>query len=327
MPKSADQKMKVLYLLDMLMRDTDDNRGLTMAEIITRLEERGVAAERKSIYDDIEVLRRWGADIVTRRGRTIEYAIGARDFELPELMLLVDAVQSSRFLTDKKCGELITKLRGLTSQRLGKQLSKRVHVPGRIRMQNESIYYNLDALQRALSKRRKIAFHYFDYDFNKRGVLRKSGKLYYVSPVGLVYVEENYYLVAYYEKPDAFVHYRVDRMRDIEVLGEKALRVPSAHNFDIAEYANRSFKMFNGEAVRAELRIDRSLIAPLIDRFGKGVVFVPQDDETALVVVNVAKSSTFFGWVAQFGSAIKIEKPVSLAQEYQEFLRGILEVY
>jgi predicted DNA-binding transcriptional regulator YafY len=194
-------------------------------------------------------------------------------------------------------------------------------------MQNESIYYNLDALQRALAKRRKVAFHYFDYDFNKRGVLRKAGKLYHASPAGLVYVEENYYLVAYYERHDALVHYRVDRMRDIEVLDERAVRIPAERNFDIAEYAHRSFKMFNGEAVRAELHIGRSLINSLIDRFGKGVVFVPQDDETALVIVTVAKSNTFFGWLAQFGDQIKIEKPGSLADEYREYLRGILAVY
>ncbi|MDR1184880.1 MAG: WYL domain-containing protein [Coriobacteriales bacterium] len=327
MPKSSDQKMKVLYLLDILTEETDDAHGLTMAEILTKLEEKGVDAERKSVYDDLDALRRWGIDIVTRRGKTTEYARGVRDFELPELMLLVDAVQSSRFLTDKKCRELIAKLRSLTSRHLGEQMDKRVHVPGRIRIQNESIYYNLDALQRALAKRHKVAFHYFDYDFNKRGVLRKAGKLYHASPVGLVYVEENYYLVVYYERHDTLVHYRVDRMRDIEVLNERAVRVPAERNFDIAEYAHRSFKMFNGEAVRAELRIGRSLISPFIDRFGKGVVFVPQDDETALVIVTVAKSSTFFGWLAQFSDQIKIEKPASLADEYKEYLRGILTVY
>jgi predicted DNA-binding transcriptional regulator YafY len=242
-------------------------------------------------------------------------------------MLLIDAVQGSRFLTERKSNELILKLRKLTSKPLSKQLKKQVYVPGRFKMHNERVYYNLDALQEALSKRVKVAFQYFSYDFEKRQVLRKAGDYYNASPLGLVYVEENYYLIAFDDSRDDCVQYRVDRMLNVAPTDEAITRNQRTKDFDVAEYSQRIFTMFGGVDTQVELIIVKNLVAPMIDRFGADVLIYPIDDDHARVCVNVKASRTFFGWLAQFGEYAKIDKPVKLAEEYCEFLRETLKYY
>lgn len=219
MAKQKNQKLKIPYIAQMLMQETDDEHGLTMAQIVERLAEKGISAERKSIYGDLDALREFGLDIITRQGATTEYAIGQRRFEFPELLLLVDAVQSSRFLTEKKSAVLVSRIKELASRYQGEQLSKRMHVEGRIKMQNESIYYNVDAIQKAIRLKCKIGFQYFDYDAEARRQLRHEGRMYVETPVCLVYSAEYYYLIAFNDEHDDFVRYRVDRMLAIRVLG------------------------------------------------------------------------------------------------------------
>lgn len=307
------------------MFETDEERGLTMKEILDRLEVLGIKAERKSIYDDLDSLRMYGLDILTKRGTTVEYYIGSRSFELPELKLLVDAVQSSKFITQRKSMELIRKLESLTSKNQAKALQRQVFVAKRIKTQNESIYYNVDALHTAILEKRKVSFKYFDYSAEKKRVFRKDERVYVVDPLSLSWDDENYYLITYSEKYDHYVHYRVDRMTSIAVLEESLSASEKIMKFDIVEYCKRVFNMFGGDDVRVELTVDNSLINAMIDRFGKDVILYRKDDTDVRVITGVTRSGTFFGWLTQFGSKVHIDAPTDLREEYIAYLKGIIK--
>ncbi len=223
------QKLKLLYLMRMLEEETDAEQGLTMAQILERLEAQGITAERKGIYRDIEALREFGLDVRTYQRAPVEYALERRDFAFHELLLLVDAVQSSRFLTQRKSDALVAGVKRLATKRQRKLLDKRVHVEGRIKMQNESVFYSVDRIQEALAGKRKISFTYFKYDAEKRKKLQHDGRRYVETPVQLVYSEGYYYLVAFNEKHDGFANYRVDRMDRIEVPEEPAAERAHRH--------------------------------------------------------------------------------------------------
>jgi len=325
MPKSENQKLKILYLMDMLLADTDEEKGLSMSEILGRLEAVGIKAERKSIYDDIGSLRIYGVDILTKRDKAVEYYVGDRTFELPELKLLVDAVQSSKFITQKKSADLIGKLESLTSKNHAKALQRQVFVANRIKTQNESIYYNVDSLHIAILEKRKVSFKYFDYNAEKKRVYRKDEKVYVVDPLGLSWDDENYYLITYSEKYDHYVHYRVDRMSGISIMGEPLSDSAKIRKFDIVEYCKRVFNMFGCDDVRVELTVDNSLINVMIDRFGKDVILYRKDGESVRVIAGVTRSGAFFGWLTQFGDKIHIDAPDDLRDEYVKYLKDIIK--
>ncbi|WP_139652366.1 helix-turn-helix transcriptional regulator [Raoultibacter phocaeensis] len=321
------QKLKLLYLMKMLDEETDSESGLSMTQIIAKLEVLGITAERKSIYRDIETLRDFGLDVRTYQRRPVEYAVEDRDFAFPELLLLVDAVQSSRFLTQSKSDALVRSVKKLASQRQRKLLDKRLHVEGRIKTQNESVFKNVDRIQEALSKRKKISFLYFKYNAAKEKIMQHDGERYVETPVQLVYSDGCYYLVVFNEKHDTFVHYRVDRMDGIEVLEESAQRNEQIANFDPQKLESRAFGMYSGEPVSASFIVEEEAMCAVIDRFGKDVQSIPLDDGTARVSAVVMKSPVFFGWLAQFGDRVRIEKPQALAREYRDYLAGIVEAY
>ena len=321
------QKLKLLYLMDMLMQETDSEQGLTMTQMIQKLAGRGIAAERKSIYRDIEALREFGLDVRTYQRSPVEYAVEDRDFALSELLLLVDAVQSSRFLTQRKSDSLVKSVKKLASVRQRKLLDRRVHVEGRIKMQNESVFRNVDRIQEALARRSKISFAYFKYDAAKNKVMQRDGARYVETPVQLVYSDGYYYLVAYNEKHDGFPHYRVDRMDRIEVMDEPACRNDRVANFDVEELESSAFGMYGGQPVTATFLVTDEAMGAVIDRFGKDVESVPAGEGKARVYARVMKSPAFFGWLAQFGDRVRIQKPPRLAQEYRDYLADIVAAY
>ena len=328
MSKRPNQTKKIPLIIKMLREETDDEHGLSMPQIIERLAEYGVEAERKSIYRDLEVLRECGYDVVKRPGRPTEYALGEREFQYPELLLLVDAVQSSRFLTTRKSQQLLSRIKGLTSVHQAEALERHVHVERRIRTQNESVYYNVDAIQEAIARRHKVGFRYYKHDINLKRVYRKEGATYRETPVHLVYSDGYYYLVAFNDNHDDFVRYRIDRMSHIQVLDEPATRNERIANFDVEEFALQAFGMFGGEKVRVTLAFEADAVDQIIDRFGRdGVVVIPQADGTGHATVTVRKSSVFFGWLAQFGTRAHIVAPTALAREYRDYLEKIIEEY
>lgn len=324
MPKS--QKLKIIVLLKILMERSDEEHILAMTDIINALAEFDIIAERKSIYDDIECLRLLGYDIICRKGKNMGYYIGARDFELPELKLLVDAVASSKFITERKSNSLIKKIEGLASNSQAKQLQRQVFVSNRVKTMNERIYYNIDAIHSAIADKKQISFKYFEYSVAKQKIYRKNGEKYITNPVALSWDDENYYLITYSEKYNELVHYRVDKMDSITIL-ETVVAPMKNKEFNIADYSKKVFSMFGGEEQEIKLRFDNSLVGVVLDRFGKDIHIKIIDDKSFEIYVKVAVSPSFFGWLFQFYDKVKIIEPHSMAEQFKDKVDAIKQMY
>lgn len=327
MAKSSNQKLKILYLMKMLLEKTDEEHTVTINDMIAELERYGITAERKSIYDDIEALRNYGLDIASRKSKTTDYFIVSRVFELPELKLLVDAVQCSKFVTHKKSNELIKKIESLASTHQAMSLHRQVYVTNRVKTINENIYYNVDRLHSAIAENTQVSFKYFDYDIKKEKVYRKNGDRYTVSRYALSWDDENYYLVTFSHKYNDFTHYRVDRMSDIELCDLSREPLPDNGQFNIAEYSKKVFNMFGGEEVTVKLRFDNSLVNAVVDRFGKEIMIGKLDDDSFYIWIKVAVSSTFFAWLSQFGAKVKILSPDTVIEKYKCSMKDIMSQY
>ena len=327
MAKGSNQKLKLLYLLKMLEEKTDEENTMSINEMIAELDRYGISAERKSIYDDIEALKHYGLDIASRKSKTTEYFVASRLFELPELKLLVDAVQCSKFVTHKKSDQLIKKIESLASRNQAMSLHRQVYVSNRVKTINESIYYNVDSLHSAIAENKQVTFKYFDYDVKKEKVYRKNGDRYTVSPYGLSWDDENYYLVTFSHKYKGFTHYRVDRMSDIELCDSTRDPLPDNEQFNIAEYSKKVFNMFGGEEVTVKLKFDNSLVNAVIDRFGKEIMIGKLDEDSFSIWIKVAVSSTFFAWLSQFGGKVKVLSPDTVIEQYKGHLSEILNQY
>jgi len=313
MPKSSGQKLKLLYLKDILLTQTDEQNKLTVKELIDRLAQYDIKAERKTIYDDIETLRQYGMDILTEESKSNAYYVGERDFELAELKLLADAVESSKFITEKKSLGLIKKLEGLTSKHEAGKLRRQVFIQNRVKSMNESIYYSVDSLHEAILEGRKISFKYFDYNIKKERAFRKGGALYIVSPVALTWNDEKYYLIAHSGTVEGFKHFRVDKMASVKKLDDTSSK--DIKSFNIAEYTKKVFGMYGGEETKVRLRINNKLAGAVIDHFGKDVILTPDGEEHFIVTVEVVISPIFFGWLFQFGDLCQVISPKSLKDE------------
>lgn len=283
--------------------------------------------ERKTLYDDIECLKSFGFDIQKYQRSKKEWGLASRRFQDAELLLMADAVQSSKFLTEKKSKELVDGIGKLGSRFMADTLGKRVHVEGRIRNLNESVFYNLDAIQRAILAKRKVSFLYFKYDENKKPVLQHGGGRYTETPVQLVYIDDFYYLVTWNDKHEGFANYRVDRMRGIEVSTEPSTKNERIVEFDVAKYQQRVFGMFTGDAVRVTLAVNETVMSSVIDRFGKGVLVTEAEGGVAKVVATVMEAPTFYGWLSQFDGEITLLAPESSREKYAAYLRKLLAGY
>ena len=324
MAKSPNQKLKLLRLYDILMRQSDEDHPIPVPELIRELERWDIKAERKSIYDDLDALAELGVDIQSRKGRTPGWFIGQRDFELAELKLLVDAVQSSRFITKRKSDALIRKLEHLASTHQARQLQRQVYVDRRVKAMNESIYYNVDTLHSAIAQNSAITFQYFDYDMKKEKVFRHDGALYRVSPYGLIWNSENYYLVAFDSATEQMRHYRVDKMAQIELTEEKR---QGGSEFDVADYAQKHFGMYSGDEVTMTLRFRRSMVNVVLDRFGQDVMLIPDGGEHFTVALPLVMSPQFFGWLFGLGDEVQLISPPAAVDAYQKQLSCVSALY
>ena len=320
MAKVSVGKLKLLYILETLVRDTDQKHKKGTAELIEMLKARGLSAERKSIYDDIETLREFGLDIIYDKEEPAGYYMGERDFQLAELKLLVDAVQSSKFITAKKSAVLISKLEKLTSAGEARNLQRQVYVSGRIKTMNESIYYNVDAVHSAIAGNSKISFRYMVWNLEKQ-LVPKSDRAVTVSPWALVWDDENYYMIAFDGESGIMKHYRVDKMKDIQCLQEPREGRESFKGFDAAGFAKKTFGMYGGRTEKVALECDNSLVGPILDRFGTDVIIVPSGEERFKVTHEVAVSGQFFGWLVGLGPGVRIVYPQNVADEFRDRLR------
>ncbi len=325
MAKSARQKLKLLYIIKLLTENTDENHPASTADIIAYLDANGIHSERKSIYDDIEKLCDFGYDIVQVHSRLGGgYYMASREFELAELKLLVDAVQSSRFITSRKSRSLIKKLELLAGKQDAGKLQRQVYVAGRIKTENESIYYNIDNIHRAIQENRQISFQYLDWNLNKELVPRVGGKR-KVSPWALIWREENYYLAAYDSVDGIMKHYRVDKMGHVDVLKDEREGLEQFEMVDPAVYTNLTFGMFSGDEETVTLQFPNRLIGVVLDRFGREADIRPMTDRVFRIRVRVAVSGQFFGWLAGIGREAVIVSPAAVKEQYQGWLTDIVK--
>ena len=325
MPKSDNQKLKIFYILDYLERNSHEHRPIRASELIQHLDrQHNISCDRKTVYSDIAALQDYGVDIVSVAGKNGGYYIASRNFELPELKLLIDAVQSSRYLTEKKSRELIEKLCAQCNEQDAKLMRRTVLVSGRVKSMNETIYYNVDTIQEAISQNRQIAFRYFDWDFGGKRKYRE--KEYLASPYGLCQDNENCYLLAFSSR-HGITSYRVDRMADIHLLDEARVPCPELTGKALHDHANRLFQMYSGDAVDVKLRFHRSLLNVVIDRFGKNTMLIPENEEWFNFTVKVAVSPMFLSWVIGFGSKAKILYPQSVADQCKALCQEAMSQY
>ena len=328
MPKGTKQKLKLIYLIKYLLERTDENHKVTMQDMIDYLADYEITAERKSIYDDLEAVRSLGIDVIgEKNGRNYHYYVSERDFEVAELKLLVDAIQSSKFITEKKSGQLIKKLENLVSIYEAGQLQRQVYVAGRTKTVNESIYYNIDAVHNAIGINRKISFQYFQWNTKKEMELRRNGEFYEVSPWALMWEDENYYLIGFDSGSQQIRHYRVDKMLKLSVLKEEREGKEVFEKLNVADYTKRNFGMFAGEEETVKLEVHNRLIGVMIDRFGKDIMIIPAGKEHFRINIKVAVSSQFLGWIFALGKDVKILGPKTVVEKMQEEVREIGKLY
>lgn len=327
MVKSYSQKLRVLYVMQVLLRYSDEEHPISQAEISERLNAYGIQADRKSIYDDIKVLNEFGLEIENRRAKPSGFYVAERSFELPELKLLVDAVQSSKFITAKKSNELIRKLEELASVHEAKTLQRQVFIGNRIKTMNESIYYNVDKIHQAISQNRLIRFHYYEWTPQKEMHLRRNGKAYEISPWGLTWDDENYYMVGYDGEAEMIKHFRVDKMLDIEITDQPRSGKERFEKFDLANYAKKVFGMFSGEEHTVKMLCENNLAGAMIDRFGRDVMMHPVDEEHFSVSTAVNVSPQFFGWLVALGKGVVIESPEDVREEFGGWMRAVMREY
>ena len=328
MARENGQKLKILYLLRILQEKTDESHTLTMPQITEELGLYGIEADRKSIYSDLDELRNAGYDIIgERQGASYVYYIGSRDFELPELKLLVDSVQASRFITEKKSRELIKKLGALTSRYNAGKLKRELMYSGRVKTMNESIYYTVDKLHAAMNDGLKVRFQYFNWNVKKEQELRHGGAFYEVSPWALLWDDENYYLVAFDGKDGKIKHFRVDKMLRLSVTDKKREGEKEFKDAAVESYSTRMFGMFSGKDERVTLEAENRFAGILIDRFGKDIMMIPTDPEHFRATVNVSVSEQFLSWVFSLGEGIKITGPESAVKAAREMLARLNKMY
>lgn len=327
MAKSEKQKQKLLYIAKYLQEHTDETHAVSTPKLIEYLATEGIKAERKSIYNDIDTLNEFGMDIIRSDAHRGGYMLASRQFELAEVKLLIDLVQSSKFITEKKSRDLINKLETLVSKYDAKGMQRQVQVIGRSKTLNETIYYNVDMIHSAISQNVKIRFHYFEWDINKKMKLRREGQFYEVSPWKLTWDDENYYLMAYDEKADVIKHYRVDKMLDVSLTEGEREGKALFEKIDMASYTKKTFGMFAGAEKTVRLLCENSMVGVIVDEFGTEVSIRKEDDDHVVARMDIAVSPQFFGWLAGLGNRVQILAPADVREEYRFYLANIVSQY
>ncbi len=324
MPKSDNQKLKILYILDHLEKNSHENHPIKASELIAMLEKKNISCDRKTVYSDIAALQDYGVDIITLPGKNGGYYVASRNFDLPELKLLIDAVQSSKYLTEKKSRELIEKLCKECNETDAGLLKRNVYVSGRVKSMNETIYYNVNDIQEAIVSNKQITFRYYDWDLGGKRKYRE--KEYYASPYGLCQDNENCYLLGYSER-HGITSYRVDRMTNIRVTEKPRTSCPELMGTAFNDHASKLFQMFAGDNTQVKLRFHKELINVVMDRFGPDTMLIPDGDDHFTFTVNVAVSPMFLSWVIGFGKKAQILYPQSVADKCKQLCAEAMSHY
>lgn len=328
MARATNQKMKIMYVMQLFLDKTDETHYITMVDIINHLSSNDIKAERKSIYADIEALKQYGFDIkgLQEKGTYFYYLVN-RKFELAELKLLVDAVQSSKFITAKKSNNLIKKIESFASNFEARELQRQVYVANRIKTMNESIYYNVDHLHESINSNSQITFQYSGWTVDKKINLKRDGALYQVSPWALMWDNENYYMVAYDSEEEKIKHFRVDKMLHITLTEEVRAGKEQFKRFDMAVYVKKMFGMFGGIEENVKLECNNNLVGVIIDRFGKETTIIPSDSEHFTICADVEVSQQFLAWVVGLGAGAKVVSPENVVEMMREEAKRLMEQY
>ena len=315
-----NNKLRIAYLYHILSERTDENNPVSTAQIIDIMaNEHDYEPHRTTIAEDIEVLRDMGVDVCTIKSTRNKYFIGERKFELPEIKLLIDAMESSKFITQKKTDELVNKLLSLISKNQAEVLRKGLNLGKTVKPENEHVYYIVEVINRAIFSSKKILFKYYEYDVDKNKKLKNNGKNYVLSPYNLIWNNDYYYVVGYSEKHKRIVSFRVDRILNIPAISDDKA-VPAPENFDISQYSSAVFEMFTGNGVPARLRCDDDMMKVIMDRFGDDVHTKPCGENCFIAEVDVSRSPRFFAWIFGFEGKIKILEPESLRNQYRNMI-------
>ena len=317
-----DKKGRLLALRDYLYKYTDELHPVSTQDLIDEMARQGYPGNRKTIKDDIDVLNKFGMDIITNVSRGNSFYLASREFEIPELKLLVDAVSSSRFISAARSEQLIGKLSAMASEYEKEQIAPRIFTGDRIKANNPHLYYVVDMLIQAVQNRKKVRFQYGEFNADKRKILRNDGEIYINSPYGCLWNDDFYYLVGYSEKREKVVTFRVDRIVDLEIMDEDIIAEPA--DFDMSDYAKIVIEMFDGEPQEVELLCDNDLMKNVIDKFGENIKTERVSDEQFKAIVNVSTSKTFYAWCFRFAGQMKIVSPKKVKDEYREMARKVL---
>ena len=332
----GDNRLKILYIIDELKNKSDENHYIKTSEIIEELNNRGLTADRKSIYNYIESLIEYGMDIEkSKKG----YKLVSRTLELAELKMIADALGASRCISPKKTKDIVRKLGKITSEYNRSKLDRQVYIEDMVKSSNSSVIYNIDAIYNAVSMNKKISFNYLKttVDFDEKEKIHKDIKrnaknepiVYVQSPYALLWKNENYYLLAYDSDIQGEKTFRVDRMLNVETLRNKRDGERYFTDFDTSEFVNTAFSMFGGEYTRIELKVKKELIGVILDRFGNDMEIYEDKNDSSCFLCNpcIQKSNLFFSWISGFGNGIELRKPENLRSEYLKYLENIIKVY
>ncbi len=325
MPRSENQQMRPLYILDYLTKESNEEHPVPTQNIIAMLERNNIKAERKTIYSDMERLVNYGFDIIYRKGKPNGWFVASGKFEIAELKLLVDAVQASKFITLQKSKDLIAKLSSFVSRHDAGILNRQVYIADRVKAHNETIYIGIDNIHTAIAEKLKIRFLYCEWNLNKELQPKHDGKIYTVTPLALQWDDENYYLIANDEDAGKIKHFRVDKIKNISVTNEKGSRCEDFDEVDLASYARQNFGMYGAEVKRITLSCSNQMIGVVIDRFGKDVIIIKETNSRFKATVSVAVSPQFFGWLAAFAGEINIIGPSNVVDEYKAHIKKITD--
>ena len=328
MPRGSNQKFKFTYLMKIMTEKTDDEHSLTMPQILEELEKYEVSAERKSIYEDFKDMSNFGIEVIKeQKGRETFYHIAGREFELAEVKLLIDAVQSAKFITQKKSKSLISKVKNFVSEHQAKQLQRQIVINDRVKTMNESVYYNVDDIHTAINQNRKIKFKYYKWDIDKKLVERHGGSYFFVSPWALLWDDENYYMIAFDDWDNKIKHYRVDKMMYIEVGNDERAGKEEFKNFDMAKYSKATFGMYHGEKTKVCIKFANHMCGVFIDRFGKDTLFRKIDEKHSELIADINVSPQFFGWIFSLGNDVEIVSPKEVVNELREYTKKFIMKY
>lgn len=326
MANKAGQKIKLLYVMNILLNETDENHPLNANDIIARLDEMGIVAERKSIYSDISVLLEYGLDIEKSEEYKGGYYIASKSFELAELKILVDAISSSRFISEKKANELVERVAALGNVHDAKELSRQVVVANRNRGRNDKIFYAIDTIYRCIDNNHKMSFKYFNWNAKKDKEYKYNGEAITVSPACLLWFDENYYLVAYSDKRSDIRYYRVDKLEECEELDDRREGVAGIDKKKIAAIARNSFGMYQGKTQTVSITCDNSIVGVFIDRFGQDITINDRKGKSN-IRVELEVGPQFFGWLSGLGDQAYIDGPKEVRDEYKSYVEKILKNY